>query len=252
MGLIQTMAIPFFRWILRISFTVFPLLAQDSILPQTRPSQNGHSTSSTTFQWQPAFRQSLTFLSMQQTFRVALQPDTRAQLKGPYLRDWLTSVSNLRGWDDGDTVMANYVAHPMQGAITGYIQVQNDPKYREARFADDGYWRSRLRAFLWSSIYSTNYELGPLGDAAIGNLGLPPNSKGAVDLVVTPTLGMGWMMTEDALDRHLIAKLEQRWQHPVPRMLLRAWLNPSRSMANVLRGRWPWFRDDRKLTDPQP
>jgi hypothetical protein len=167
-------------------------------------------------------------------------------LKGPYLRDWMTSVSNIRGWDDGDTVMANYVAHPMEGAIAGYIQVQNDPKYRKVRFGDEGYWRSRLRAFVWSSIYSTNYELGPLGDAAIGNLGMnPAGGKGAVDLVITPTLGMGWMLTEDALDRHLISRIERNWRNPVGRLMVRSWLNPSRSMANVLRGRWPWHRDDR-------
>lgn len=217
--------------------------AQDSILPQTSPATSPGRTRS--FDWQPAFRQSLYFLSIQQGFRVALQPGTRSELKGPYLRDWLSSVGNLGGWDDGDTIMANYVGHPMQGAIAAYIQAQNDAKYRKVRFNDEGYWRSRWRAFLWTSVYSTNYELGPLGDAAIGNVGKPPASKGAVDLVVTPTLGMGWMVTEDLLDKHVITRIENKWRNPAARMMFRSWLNPSRSMANVLRGKWPWYRDDR-------
>lgn len=232
------------RALVSVTFTLSLAADQDSILPQNQP-QNGNLSPTRSFDWRPAFKQSLWFLSIQQGYRVALQPDTRAALKGPYLRDWLTSVSNLRGWDDGDTVMANYVGHPMEGAIAGYIQVQNDPRYRKVRFGDEGYWRSRLRAFTWASIYSTNYELGPLGDGAIGNLGMTPGTKGAVDLVITPTLGIGWMVTEDALDRHLIARIERNWRHPVARMMVRSWLNPSRSMANVLRGRWPWYRDDR-------
>jgi hypothetical protein len=217
---------------------------QDLILPRTAGgSSNGHD--STSFNWQPAFRQSLTFLTIQQGFRIATQSGTREELKGPYFRDWFTSVTNLRGWDDGDSVMANYVAHPMEGAIAAYIQVQNDPRYRKVQFGDDGYWRSRFKAFVWSAVYSTNYELGPLGDGAIGNVGKQAGTKGAVDLVVTPTVGMGWMMTEDVLDRHLIARIERKIHSPAARLLMRSWLNPSRSMANVLRGRWPWYRDDR-------
>ena len=218
--------------------------AQDSILP-SYPASGGSGGSGSGFQLTPALKQSLSFLFIQQAYRVAMQPQTRQELKGPYLRDWFTSVSNLRGWDDGDTVMANYVGHPMEGAIAGYIQVQNDPKAQRLRFGDEGYWSSRWRAFLWSAAFSTNYELGPLGDGAIGNVGRQPGTKGVVDLVVTPTLGMGWMMTEDALDRHLIAPLERKVRHPTARLMFRAWLNPSRSMANVLRGRWPWHRDDR-------
>jgi hypothetical protein len=223
-----------------------PCMAQDTILPRTPASATPVSSQSQAFDWSPAFRQSLSFLSIQQGFRLLTQTSTRSELRGPYFRDWFTSVGNLNGWNDGDSIMANYVAHPMEGAIAGYIQVQNDARYRRVRFGSEGYWRSRLRAFMWSSVYSTNYELGPLGDCAIGNVGKQPGTKGMVDLVVTPTLGMGWMLTEDALDRHLITPLERKWKNPAARVMLRSWLNPSRSMANVLRGRWPWYRDDRR------
>ena len=219
-------------------------LAQDLILPKSG-SSSGSGGESQSFQWEPAFRQSLYFLSLQQGFRIAFQPDTRHELKGPYFIDWLTSVGNLRGWDDGDSVRTNYVGHGMEGAIAGYIHVQNDRRYSKVRFGDEGYWKSRFRAFVFSAVYSTNYELGPLGDGAIGNVGKTPGTKGAVDLVMTPTVGMGWMMTEDMLDRHFIARFEQKFQNRAARMMMRSWLNPSRSMSNMLRGKWPWYRDDR-------
>lgn len=221
---------------------LFPLAFQlaaegDSILPQTQPAP--------AFEWRPALEQSLSFLLVQHSFRLALQPHTRAAMKGSYLRDWFRTASNVRGWDDGDTMVTNYIGHPMEGAIAAYIQVQNDPRFRKARFNDEGYWASRLRAFVWSSLYSTNYELGPLGDAAIGNVGMGPKHKGSVDLVVTPTFGMGWMVTEDVVDKHVVLWLERNWNNPLTRAMVRSWLNPSRSLSNVLRGRWPWHRDDR-------
>jgi hypothetical protein len=218
---------------------------QDRILPVS-PSTNVSPSTPDSFDWTPALRQSLTFLTIQQGFRLATQEGTRSELRGPYFKDWLTSVGNLRGWDDGDGYMANYVAHSMEGAIAGYIYVQNDRRARRLQFGSDHeYWKSRLRALMWASIYSTNYELGPLGDGAIGNVGKQPGTKGAVDLVVTPTSGIAWMVTEDAVDRYLITWIEKKWRHPTARLLVRSWLNPSRSMANVLRGRWPWYRDFR-------
>jgi hypothetical protein len=221
-------------------------VAQDRILPVDPASSTTPRASTRQFEWNPALRQSLTFFTIQQGFRIATQESTRSELKGPYLRDWLTSVGNLRGWDDGDGEMANYVGHPMEGAIAGYIHVQNDRRSMRLEFGHDNeYWKSRLRALMWSSIYSTNYELGPLGDGAIGNVGKTTGTKGVVDLVITPTCGIAWMVTEDAVDKYVIAWLERRWHHPTARLMVRSWLNPSRSMANVLRGRWPWYRDTR-------
>lgn len=230
--------------ILLLSVNGESALAQEMILPQT-PGGGNNGVSGPSFEWQPALKQSFTFLTLQQTFRIGTQTGTREELRGPYFKDWFTSVGNIRGWDDGDSVLANYVGHPMEGAIAGYIQVQNDPRYRKLQFGDNGYWKSRFKAFIFSAAFSTNYELGPLGDGAIGNVGKQPGTKGAVDLVVTPTLGLGWMVTEDMLDRHLISRIEHKIHSPAARLLIRSWLNPSRSMANVLRGRWPWWRDDR-------
>lgn len=198
------------------------------------------------FQWRPAFAQSLLFLGIQHGYRIADQPNTRAGLRGPFLRDYFDSVKGIQGWDDGDSVLANYVGHPMQGAVTGYIQVQNDPALRAVEFGEgSAYWQSRWRAFLYSAAYSTQYEIGPLGEAAIGNVGRTPGTKGAVDLVITPTLGMAWMVTEDALDRYLVRAFERKFQNPFARLVLRASINPSRSMSNLLRFRVPWHRDSR-------
>lgn len=241
--LLPAAAIPLSFWIAAlVLLSAGTLSAQDTILPTSPPvsSRLGES-----LDWTPALRQSISFLTIQQGFRILTQPSTRAEMKGPYFRDWLTSVSNLRGWDDGDSVLANYVGHPMEGAVSGYIYIQNHRGFKRTRFGENDYWRSRFRALAWSTIYSTNYELGPLGDGAIGNVGRQPGTKGAVDLVVTPSLGLAWMVTEDALDRHLILPIEARFRNPTARLLVRSWLNPSRSMANVLRGKWPWYRDDR-------
>lgn len=198
------------------------------------------------FAWRPAMTQSLLFLGIQHGYRIGDQANTRAALKGPFVRDYFDSVAGIRGWDDGDSVLANYVGHPMQGAVTGYIQVQNDPSRRAVEFGDgSAYWRSRWRAFLFSAAYSTQYEMGPLGEAAIGNVGKTPGTKGAVDLVITPTLGVAWMVTEDALDKYLVQSFERRVRNPVARLVVRASINPSRSMANLLRGKAPWHRDSR-------
>jgi hypothetical protein len=198
------------------------------------------------FQWKPAIEQATRFLAVEHAFRMATEPGTRSELRGPFLRDYVASLKGLRGWGDGDPFIVNYVGHPFQGAVAGYIQVQNDPVYRNAEFSTSGpYWRSRFRAMAFSAVYSTQFELGPVSEAAFGNLGKNKVGAGAVDLVVTPLGGMGVMVAEDVLDRYVVAALENRIQQPVVRLLVRGFLNPNRSFANVLRGRLPWHRDNR-------
>ena len=64
------------------------------------------------------------------------------------------------------------------GAISGYIQIQNDPagarvEVRQERgiLAQPG--RGRFAA---AAIYSTQFELGPMSEASIGNVGLKPGT----------------------------------------------------------------------------
>jgi hypothetical protein len=144
-------------------------------------------------------------------------------------------------------MIVNYVGHPFQGAVAGYIQVHNDPGYRRAQFGRSRlYWRSRLRAMAFSAAYSTQFELGPVSEASLGNLGKEDvGGAGAVDLVVTPVGGLGMMLLEDALDRYVVRSVEALTTNRAIRILVRGFLNPNRTFANVLRFKLPWYRDTR-------
>ena len=196
------------------------------------------------FQWREATEESFLLLTLQNSFRLT-QEKTRRELSGPFWGDYWRSVKGLRGWEDGDDGFTNYVAHPLQGAVSGYIFVQNSPSGRTAYFSSDSrYWGSRLKAMAWAALYSTQFELGPYSEASVGNVGLRPGTMGYVDLVMTPIGGFGWMLAEDALDRYVVRPLEKRTNRGMVRFLRMA-LSPGRSFANVMRFKKPWRRDDR-------
>ncbi|WP_031500461.1 hypothetical protein [Bryobacter aggregatus] len=134
----------------------------------------------------------------------------------------------------------------MQGAVSGFIWAQNDRKYQKVEFGNTPeYWRSRLRATAFSWVYSTQFEIGPLSEASIGKVQSQFPQQGFVDHVATPVIGTGWMIAEDFLDRYVIKKFEDRYENVFARMMVRGWLNPSRSFANLLRFKEPWYRDAR-------
>lgn len=196
--------------------------------------------------WDGVFKQSALFLGVEHAFRLISEPGTREGMKGPFFSGWLAASGNLHGWADGDPFYVNYIGHPMQGAVAGYIWVHNDGRYGDAAFgANRHYWKSRLRAAAFSAAYSFQFEAGPLSEASIGKVQSQWPQQGLVDHVVTPFVGTGWMIAEDALDRYVIRKLEGRWDSPYPLVFVRGFLNPSRSMANMLRFKVPWARDDR-------
>jgi len=135
----------------------------------------------------------------------------------------------------------------MMGAVTGYIQIQNDPAGRQVEFGKSkAYWRSRGWALAAAAIYSTQFELGPLSEASIGNVGLKAGTMATIDLVITPVFGLGMIVAEDAVDRYVLAKGERHWGR-AKTMFLRTLLNPNRSLANVIRIQPPWKRDARDL-----
>ena len=198
-----------------------------------------------TFQWENAIKQSFAFLALEHTIRLS-QAKTRNEFGGKFFPDYFASVSNIRGWGDGDSIFTNYVGHPMQGAITGFIQIQNDPSGKYVDFGNSKeYWQSRLKAMAWSAAYSTQFEIGPISEATIGNVGKRSGTAGAVDLVVTPTAGIGLAIAEDAIDHYFVAKLEAKASSRFSRILIRSALNPNRTMANILRWKVPWHRDSR-------
>jgi hypothetical protein len=199
------------------------------------------------FRTAPALRQSGLFLAIQHSYRFATEPGTRTNLRGPYFRDWGRAVRGIRGWEDGDNTFTNYVGHPMMGAVGGWIYLQNDPPGAKLPFSTSGnYWRSRLRAMGWSAAYSTLFELGPASETALGNVGLPPASlNGLVDMVATPTMGTGVLVAEDVLDRYVVSAIEKSTRNRALIMFSRGLLNPNRAFANMLRWKWPWYRDTR-------
>jgi len=218
----------------------------DSAQPQRAVKESG-------FRWGAAVAQSTLFTSVMHVYRITTEPSTRDELREPFFKDYLASLKGLRGWRDGDEFYVNYVGHPMQGAVSGFIQIHNDPSgVNEQVGRDKNYWRSRLKALGWSALVSIQFEIGPLSEASLGNVGMRPSEKSKhpmayVDLVVTPTVGTAWLVGEDALDRYLIRKIEGKTDNRVLRALVRGFLNPSRSFANLMRFKPAWYRDGRSL-----
>jgi hypothetical protein len=155
-------------------------------------------------------------------------------------------VSSIHTWSDQDGILTNYVGHPMMGAVAGYIQIFNDPRGRRLEFDSSSgeYWSSRLKALAWSAAYSTQYEIGPISEAMIGNVGKKPPTMAVVDLVVTPVGGFTLILLEDYLDKRFIARWEQG-KSPTMERFLRIFFNPDRSLANLLRFKRPSYRDTR-------
>lgn len=193
------------------------------------------------FHWGKAIRQVMVMQLFQHSFALAAQEKTRRGLKGPFFSDYINSVKGLHGWDDGNRFFTNYVAHPMQGATTGFIFIQNHERAKRQKFGESKeYWIDRLKTFAWSAAWSTNWELGPISQASIGNVGLN-GGMGYVDLVITPTVGTAWTITEEAIDRYVIRHHEGKGLKT--KILMRTFLNPMRTMANLLRFKRPWYRD---------
>lgn len=215
------------------------ILTEPGALPEFKPQS---------IDWTRTAQQSLFFLSIQHASRVA-QRKTRRELKGKFFDEWANAVDGLGGWGDGDSILTNYVGHPMMGAISGWILIQNDPHGVDQEFdvRDMKYWNSRFRAMGWATLYSTQFELGPVSEATIGHVGKIRGTDGAVDLVMTPVGGFGWIVAEDAVDKHLIRKLEDGHSDGYKRFV-RIFFNPNRSVANVLRLKKPWYRDIRPMS----
>jgi hypothetical protein len=216
------------------------------------------------FQWGSALRQSLQLLAFQQGLMLATDKWSRYSVsRGKFFHDYAAAVrGGLRQWDDGDPFLDNYIGHPLQGAVTGFIQVQNDPQGRLLTIGKSkAYWKSRLKAMGWTALYSTQFEIGPISESSIQNLGgfsyrncdTCPLTRGAgwVDIVVTPTLGTAWMVAEDALDQYVVRRIEGKLGRGKWSNFFRSVLNPGRVAANALRLKAPWYRDNRD-TETRP
>ena len=193
-------------------------------------------------QWRSLLNESFRFLVIEHAFRYATERGTRHPGR-PFFQGYIDSVGALHGWEDGDPFYVNYVGHPMQGAVTGYLWNFNDTRFRRAEFGrDPDYWKSRLRAGAFAWAYGEQMEIGPFSEASLGSVQAKFPQQGLADHVVTPAIGLGWMIAEDALDRYLVRFVERKTHNRMVRILVRGGANPSRSLANMLSGQWPWAR----------
>jgi len=222
------------------------------------------------FHWGRALFESFMFFSIEQAYVV--HDDYRWVVIengipfNHYWRDYKQSLSAWvnAGWDDGDPWLYSYVGHPIQGAMTGYIQIQNDPAGERLEFEDTkAYWNSRLKALFWNAAYSTQWNIGPLSELTFEKYGTrarPPWNKdgswpcntqhcftgvGQVDLVTTPVGGLAWILAEDLLDRHVARRIEESTRNHFVIDFVRCAVNPIRGGANILHGKPPWHRASR-------
>jgi hypothetical protein len=179
------------------------------------------------------------------TFDLSTEAGTRDALNGHWFTHYIDSVSELRGWSDSDHFMAPYVGHPIEGSIFGFIERQNDPRFRLVQWGDGReYWVSMLRSMAYAAIWHTQWKIGPASEASIGNVMLHA-SPGFITLVDTPTLGFCTMLAEDVADRYVIMDIENHTANRVVILLARSFLNPGRSFANLMAFRLPWDRPTR-------
>ncbi len=220
-----------------------------------------------TFHWKRALEESGTFLVIEQAWVVHTDFRWVVSENGVpfnhYWRDYKQSLSRWwqAGWSAGENPMYNYVGHPIQGAITGYIQIQNDPKSRNLEFGKTKeYWWSRVKATLWNGVYSTQWSIGPLSEMTVEKYGsndrqpwnangtFPCSTKtcywgvGKVNLVMTPVGGLGWELAEDWMDRNIVRRVERSSNNRLLIDTTRCTFNPIRGAANILHGNRPWFR----------
>jgi hypothetical protein len=220
------------------------------------------------YHWSGLIAQSLFFNVFESSWRMASDDQIRRLVaRKPFWHDYFASIRqfNMGRWNDGDPFIVNYVGHPMQGAVAAYIEIQNDPTGRQQEIsATRDYWMSRFKGFLWATVFSTHSEISPLGEAGIGNEGgwtYPvadchrpcaiwnpktmhyTNNTGWVDFIITPTVGMLWVMAEDTLDRYVSDRIQGDRRSAAFPLILRGALNPSRTMANAMRFKLPWYRD---------
>jgi hypothetical protein len=182
------------------------------------------------FQLKSALLQTFEFLMLQHAFRVA-------------------------------SFLVNGVGHPLQGAVASRIYLQNSPAGSIPIGKNSKYWTSRLKGMTWAAVFEVQWKVGPLSETSLGNAGgwsyvpgcgftlvclnnpkhpkPPTNNTGLSDWILTPTVGMGWVMLEDALDKYLIAKVAAS-HRIIGGKVLRTALQPSRSFAGLFMGKLPW------------
>jgi len=197
-------------------------------------------------QWKSLLRGELFFLATMHGYRIATEASTREALQNGVLGGYFKALAALHGWSDGDGYYETYLGHPIQGAVAGYMWIHNDPKYRVVEFGKSrAYWMSRLRAYAWSYVEIEQFKVGLLSEATLGQISRYCCAYGFNDHVITSNGGLVWMVGEDAIDRYVVRKLEDRTHNVVLRIVARVGLNPVQGMANLMNLQYPWHRENR-------
>lgn len=218
-------------------------------VPGTATAQPSSSVGKRETNVKAALADSFKLAMLEHGIRVAFQPKTRRELGGPFWSDYRRSVRAPTSWEDTDSWLVNYIGHPIHGAAAGLLWADHAADAGVEFGLDSRYWSSRGRAAAFSAAYSFQFEIGPLSEASIGNVGLRPQTTGWVDYVVTPAGAFGLMVAEDALDKYLIEWIERHTANRVARAVVRMVFNPSRLLANLAQGRTPWYRHGRPISE---
>lgn len=215
--------------------------------------------------WKPLLREWWLNLLIEHGERIAKEPKTRAQLSGPFFQDWFDTVSMYQfgRWDDNDKFVTSNLGHPTQGAIVAAIFWQNDDhvRFADQDFHSAAYRKALLQAFAFVTFDAVQWKLGPLSEASIGNVGLPAHwwerdcqalnircepRTGMNDLVLNEVGGIAMTIGFQWLDKHVQKRIERHVQSRAMIDATRLLTNPPQVVANIVRGRAPWFRDNRR------
>jgi len=160
--------------------------------------------------WRHLAEGSLAFLTLEHAFRYATEYGTRDAFHTAFWPGYFDSVQNLHGWADGDPFLVNYIGHPMQGAVAGFMWQHNDRAYRDVVFGENSrYWKEKLRGAAFSYLYSVQFEIGPISEASIGHIQAQFPQQGFVDQVI---------------------RRQSAWDGPSPRTL---WIATSYGLWNL-------------------
>lgn len=257
--------------------TTDPLSGQSSsklnLMPAITPTVTTKPVSDK-IQWKPTILQTLEVTVFNHAWRAAWDPGMRYLIAHkPLWHDYGASLTdyNMNYWSDGDNFVVNDVGHPMEGAVFGRVMLQNYPRSFVQIGLHNGYWTTRLQSLAWMTLWSTQFEIGPLSETSLGNQGgyyysigcgtkascltTPPysagvnnhtgiggltNNTGWTDFIITPVMGLGWILAEDTIDRYIVTPIA-REHRIIGGRFLRSALEPTRSFAALFAGKFPWM-----------
>jgi hypothetical protein len=216
------------------------------------------------FNLKGAMLQSFEFTMFNHAWRAIFDPSLRYQIAHkPFFHDWFASYGgyNLHRWSDGDDFVVNEVGHPLQGAVFSRIYLQNDPRSYVPISKNRNYWVPLFKSTAWSAIWEVQWKIGPFSETSFGNAGgwiyvngcgtaksclnnpqypsPPTNNTGLTDWIITPVIGMAWVMGEDTLERFIVVPIARNHRILGGR-IVRSCLEPSKDFAAVFAGKFPW------------